>query len=61
MSQLYMQGKEAKAMTAPRVQQGKEVEAVTAVRVQPVMLIQELKGVLFSHFEQYKEEQKDNP
>lgn len=56
-----MQGKEVKAMTAPRVQQGKEVEAVTAQRVQPVMFIQELKGILFSHFEQYKEEQKDNP
>lgn len=61
MSQLYMQGKEVKAMTVPRVQQGKEVEAVTAHRVQPVMLIQELKGILFPHFQQYKEEQKDNP
>lgn len=30
MFQLYMQGKEAKAMTALRVEQGKEVEAVTA-------------------------------
>lgn len=56
MSQLYLQGKEAKAMTALRVQQRKEVGAVTAVRVQPVMHIQEPKGVLFSHFE----EQMDN-
>lgn len=30
VSQLCTQGKEAKAMTAPRDQQGKEVEAVTA-------------------------------
>lgn len=56
-----MQGKEVKAMTVPRVQQAKEAEAVAAQRIQPVMLIQELKRILFSHFEQYKEEQKDNP
>lgn len=40
--------------------QGKEVKAMTAPRVQPVMLIQELKGVLVSHFQRYKEEQKDD-